>query len=199
MKRVPKSDKNGVWQKLLDVLYENMRKLVPNEKLIEVSGQHNYARRIRELRAEGWDIRYSSSPSGYTLKSVNKKGVQTDGYINLKLRLKVLERDRYVCQLCGHKGGEKYDDGHVVNLEVDHITPLRQQGKTVEENLWTLCSRCNAGKKSLAAYPETIKNKIVSVNLPDDLRLLVSEKSLKTGRSVNSLLLDAIRIGAKEF
>ena len=199
MKSVPKSDKNGVWQKILDELYKNIGKLVSNEKLIEVSGQHNYARRIRELRAEGWNIRYSNSPSGYTLKSVNKKGVKANGYINLKLRLKVLERDRYLCQLCGYKGGEKYEDGQVVKLEVDHIIPLKQQGKTVEENLWTLCSRCNAGKKSLAAYPESLKNKIISLNLPDDLRLLVSEKSLKTGRTVNSLILDAIRVGVKEL
>ena len=48
----PKTQKGGVWQKLLDALYADLGNIVSNEKLIKVSGQHNYARRVRELRAE---------------------------------------------------------------------------------------------------------------------------------------------------
>ena len=70
--RCPLTSRGGVWQKLLDVLFANLGKVVTNKKLIEVSGQHNYARRVRELRAEGWDIIYSFSPSGYILKSSQK-------------------------------------------------------------------------------------------------------------------------------
>ena len=103
----PKTKKGGVWQKLLDVLYVNMGKVVSNEKLIKVSGQHNYARRVRELRAEGWDIIYSTSLGGYILKSLDKTSNNADVYINLKLRQKVLERDQHTCQLCGHKANEK--------------------------------------------------------------------------------------------
>jgi len=200
MNKKIKTEKGGVWQKLLNSLVNNLGNVVPNETLIKVSGQHNYARRIRELRAEGWDIVYSANnPSGYTLKSTNKISKSADKYINLKLRQKVLERDNYTCQLCGYKAKEKYDDGEAVRLEVDHKTPLKQGGKTVEENLWSLCSCCNAGKKSLLDYPETIKNKIISLNLPDDLRQQLSELSLKKGDTVNSLILEAIRIGLKKI
>lgn len=195
----PTTTRGGVWQRLLDALSKKPGALVGNEKLIEVSGQHNYARRIRELRAEGWDIVYSPSPMGYTLRSLEKNGKTTDVYINLKLRQKILERDQYICQLCGHKGGEKYDDGQVVRLEVDHIKPLKQGGKTTEENLWTLCSRCNAGKKSLFDYPETIKNNILSVNLSEGTRKKLSELSLKTGRTVNDLVIEAIDRGVEKL
>lgn len=199
VKNQPKTNKGRVWQILLDTLYADMGNIVSNEKLIKVSGQHNYARRVRELRAEGWDIVYSPSPTGYVLRSANKTAKNVDAYINLKLRQKVLERDGYLCQLCGHRANEKYADGESVRLEVDHILPLKQSGKTVEENLWTLCSRCNAGKKSLLDYPETVKSRIISVNLPDDLREKLSELALKRGETINSLILDAIRRGIQEL
>src|SRR3989344_6482061 len=106
----PKTAKGGVWQKLLNALSSDLGNVVSNEKLIKVSGQHNYARRVRELRAEGWDIVYSASPSGYVLRSTEKTSKNVDEYINLKLRKKILERDQYTCQLCGHKGNEPYAD-----------------------------------------------------------------------------------------
>jgi hypothetical protein len=191
--------KGGVWQKLLDVLYENYGKIVDNATLINVSGQHNYARRIRELRAEGWDIVYSASPSGYILNSTKKVTFSADKYINLKLRQKILERDRYTCQLCGNTTLDQHEYGTKVKLEVDHIIPLKQGGRTIEENLWTLCSRCNAGKKSLLAYPETVKNRIISINLPDDLRQELSGLALKRGETVNNLILQALRFGIKKL
>lgn len=192
--------KGGVWQKLLDALFANFGKLVDNATLIKVSGQHNYARRLRELRAEGWDIIYSASQKGYLLNSFKKiKLVSADEYINLKLRHKILERDRYTCQHCGHKAGEQYEDGSNVKLEVDHIIPLKQDGRTLEENLWVLCSRCNAGKKSSLAYPETVKNQIISVNLPDDLRQELSSLALERGETVNNLVLQALRHGIKKL
>lgn len=193
----PTSLKNGVWQKLLDALYTNIGKIVTNEELIKVSGQHNYARRIRELRAEGWKIKYVNSAGGYILKSAKKSTKSADKYINLKLRSKILERDSYTCQLCGYTNKDKSPDGLRVKLEIDHIKPLTLGGKTTEGNLWTLCSRCNAGKKSLLAYPETVKNKIITLNLSDDLRLKISEIANKRGLTVNSLLLDLIRNNLK--
>lgn len=188
----PISDKNGVWQKLLDILYDNLGKIVTNEDLMRVSGQHNYARRIRELRAEGWKIKYVNVPGGYILKSAKKSPIAVDKYINLKLRTKILERDNYTCQLCGCTNKNNRSGKQKVILEVDHIKPLTLGGKTVEKNLWTLCSRCNAGKKSLLAYPETIKNKIITLNLPDELRYKISERARKRGVTVNLLLMSII-------
>lgn len=62
--------------------------------------------------------------------------------IPLGLRYDVLKRDHFKCVLCG--------DNPAVNpkcrLHIDHIKPFSQGGKTVKQNLRTLCFRCNQGK-----------------------------------------------------
>jgi hypothetical protein len=58
------------------------------------------------------------------------------------LRFLVLERDQGRCVLCGARA----DDG--VRLHVDHIVPWSRNGRTVAENLQTLCDRCNLGKSN---------------------------------------------------
>lgn len=61
---------------------------------------------------------------------------------DLRLRFKVLQRDRFRCCACG--ASPSVTPG--VLLEVDHITPWSKGGKTVSENLQTLCFACNQGK-----------------------------------------------------
>lgn len=56
------------------------------------------------------------------------------------LRYKILQRDKMRCTICG-RGQE---DG--VKLHVDHIKPVSKGGRTVPENLRTLCQDCNLGK-----------------------------------------------------
>jgi hypothetical protein len=61
---------------------------------------------------------------------------------DLRLRFKVLQRDRFRCCACG--ASPSITPG--VLLEVDHINPWSKGGETVIENLQTLCSACNQGK-----------------------------------------------------
>ena len=56
------------------------------------------------------------------------------------LRYNILQRDGFRCVLCG-RGRE---DG--VKLHVDHIVPVSKGGRTVSDNLRTLCEDCNLGK-----------------------------------------------------
>lgn len=56
------------------------------------------------------------------------------------LRMDVLRRDGYRCQMCG----ATRKDG--VQLHVDHIVPVSRDGRTVMENLQILCEDCNFGK-----------------------------------------------------
>jgi 5-methylcytosine-specific restriction endonuclease McrA len=58
------------------------------------------------------------------------------------LRHRILKRDHFRCVHCG--GSPAMDAGVV--LHVDHILPWCKGGQTVEENLQTLCDRCNRGK-----------------------------------------------------
>ena len=57
-------------------------------------------------------------------------------------RYDILKRDNFECKLCGRKA----EDG--IELEVDHIIPVSKGGKTVGNNLQTLCYDCNRGKKA---------------------------------------------------
>ncbi len=57
------------------------------------------------------------------------------------LRYDILRRDNFRCVLCGRSSA----DGAI--LHVDHIVPVAKGGKTVPENLRTLCQECNSGKR----------------------------------------------------
>ena len=61
------------------------------------------------------------------------------GKVSNKMRFAIYNRDNYRCRKCGRKT----DD-----LEVDHIFPISKGGKSVFENLQTLCHSCNALKSN---------------------------------------------------
>lgn len=64
---------------------------------------------------------------------------------SLRLRWRVLQRDRFTCCACG--ASPALSPG--VELHVDHIVPWSAGGETVLENLQTLCSVCNFGKSNV--------------------------------------------------
>lgn len=54
-----------------------------------------------------------------------------------RIRARILLRDKYTCQQCGHIG----DD-----LEVDHKVNVAQGGTDHDENLQALCVQCHKAK-----------------------------------------------------
>ncbi len=56
------------------------------------------------------------------------------------LRYDIMKRDHFRCCICGATQAEG------AKLHVDHILPVAKGGKTVPENLRTLCDTCNLGK-----------------------------------------------------
>ena len=68
-----------------------------------------------------------------------------------KLREFIKKRDNYTCCNCGNSIREEPN----LLLEIDHIIPVSKGGCTVEENLQTLCWKCNRAKS----------NKILNENL----------------------------------
>lgn len=67
--------------------------------------------------------------------------------IRLGLRYTVLRRDHFRCSNCGRSPATH----HGCVLHVDHVHPFSRGGKTVLENLRTLCDDCNLGKGSTVA------------------------------------------------
>lgn len=64
---------------------------------------------------------------------------------SLQLRYLVLKRDNFKCCACGASPAKDPS----VELHIDHIVPWSKGGETVEENLQTLCSKCNLGKSDM--------------------------------------------------
>ena len=62
--------------------------------------------------------------------------------IGLALRYKVLTRDKFKCIKCGASPATE----HSCRLHIDHMIPFSKGGKTILENLQTLCDDCNLGK-----------------------------------------------------
>ena len=61
---------------------------------------------------------------------------------DLRMRWRVLNRDSFRCRSCGRSPALEFG----VILHVDHILPWSKGGLTNDENLQTLCDRCNLGK-----------------------------------------------------
>jgi hypothetical protein len=62
--------------------------------------------------------------------------------VNWRLRAKILVRDCCICKMCGDSPAKN----PATVLHVDHILAWANGGETVEENLQTLCEKCNIGK-----------------------------------------------------
>lgn len=60
-----------------------------------------------------------------------------------ELRNLILERDNYTCQICLKSDHQLALEGR--HLEVDHITPFAEGGKTTYDNGRVVCDECNKG------------------------------------------------------
>ena len=61
-----------------------------------------------------------------------------------RLRSYIKERDEFTCKICNISTS---DEAHLL-LEIDHIMPISKGGQSIEENLQTLCWKCNRNKAS---------------------------------------------------
>jgi len=73
-------------------------------------------------------------------------GHKTPRQPSLRLRFRVMRRDRFCCRHCGR--GPASTPG--LELHVDHVIAWSNGGETVFDNLQTLCDECNIGKSNLA-------------------------------------------------
>lgn len=85
----------------------------------------------------------NESPALIQSPEVNRRTTGRDP--SLRLRWRVLQRDRFTCCACGASPSTTC----CVELHVDHVVPWSKGGETVLENLQTLCSVCNLGKSNV--------------------------------------------------
>lgn len=72
----------------------------------------------------------------------NKSAAGQRALMTSKLRQHIKERDNFTCKQCGLSIQNEPN----LLLEIDHIIPISKGGLTTEENLQTLCWRCNRQK-----------------------------------------------------
>ena len=76
-----------------------------------------------------------------------RRRLRVTTHISWRLRCRILQRDHFRCRACGRSPATD----PAVKLQIDHIHPRSQGGKSTADNLQTLCDRCNSGKGDLTA------------------------------------------------
>lgn len=156
---------NGAKARLRAFLTRNTGKVLTARELRDAAGLDvsEWARRVRDLRAEGWKILThhddaSLSPGQYRMDEPPPEKVVFSKSISAKLRAQVLDRNGFTCQMCGLTPGDI--DPHTkrkVRLHIGHIKDRSLGGKEELSNLRTLCSTCNQGAKNVTTEkPSTI-------------------------------------------
>lgn len=125
-------------------LRPNISKYSPNPYLNKFGTWNNSLKAFIEFINSG-DI---DIPESNKKNVKNKNARRTPRNINWRLRAKILIKDSCICQMCGTSPAKDSD----VILHVDHIKPWSKGGETVEENLRTLCHKCNIGKSDMDIY-----------------------------------------------
>jgi len=93
---------------------------------------------IEEIQTEKRKINKAKKVSKNTTSNVKSRSIP------LNLRMKVLNRDGFRCVYCGRSPATHLG----CKLHVDHIIPFSKGGENTEENLQTLCEKCNLGKSN---------------------------------------------------
>jgi 5-methylcytosine-specific restriction protein A len=81
--------------------------------------------------------------TGWSKLSRHARGYGNDWY---KLRARVMERDKWLCQSCLEKG-------YVTPAkQVDHIIPKSEGGQSTEQNCRALCHKCHVLKTASESH-----------------------------------------------
>lgn len=162
-------------QKLLDFLLTNVGKTASSAELRDVAdGAVEFARRLRELRAEGWQIEtVKDDPKlkkdQYVLRSGEKgKAISFAREISKETRARVLERNGYTCQMCGVAAGDMHPhNGRQASLHMGHIVDKSKGGSDDASNLRALCSVCNEGLQNIKPMPPKSRDLLVHLRRAD--------------------------------
>lgn len=151
----------GSKEKIRRFLLSQQGKVVTKNQLQDVVGPEvtEWARRLRELRKEGWIINShhdlaNLKPGDYVCEFKPDEYKVFDPGISDSLRAQVLERNGNTCQMCGIGAGELDEEtGRKARLQIGHTVDDHHGGKAELSNLKAVCSRCNQGAQHLTQEP----------------------------------------------
>lgn len=137
----------AVKDKLLEYFRANVGRVISGEELRYLAkNRSEWARRSRELRTQdGWPVvtRQQGRPDlpiGSYLLEENRQSYEHDRTISDAVRVQVLERDGFSCQVCGWTRQQASKDDPRRLLELHHIQEHVKGGRNEVSNLLTLCN-----------------------------------------------------------
>ena len=98
-----------------------------------------------EYISSGYEAANSQNVGPATPGKLKANSRRTKREINWRLRAVVLIKHGCICQMCGDSPIKNPD----TVLHVDHILAWANGGETIEDNLQTLCAKCNIGKSDV--------------------------------------------------
>ena len=174
------------------------RNWVKSERLLALTKQKYFDRRIRELNDElGCDIETQYQDGhAYRLRSALLKRKNPRHYLTASQKKLLFKNSGYRCQVCN-----KVFVAGVKGLQADHKIPLIRGGSQEEGNWQALCNSCNVTKRSVCAgwaldcqqcplaFPETLGTLVV-VRIPKTLADKARSGQVKLNQ-VEQMLLEA--------
>ncbi|MBM3548584.1 MAG: HNH endonuclease [Alphaproteobacteria bacterium] len=114
--------------------------------LPSIISQGPYKRRFRSwMDALAQFIAYANAQDARPpTPTEDVSGRKTGRDPSLRMRFRVMKRDNFACRACG--ASPALQPG--LSLHVDHIEAWSRGGRTIDENLQTLCRPCNLGKSN---------------------------------------------------
>lgn len=204
LSRLPR-EPSKVKQLILETLWNAgesfPRQWVQSSKLLELTEQKYFDRRIRELRDnKGCDIetgRYRGE-SAYRLNSASLASYNPRQYLTARQKKHLFRKLDYTCQICGK---------HVVpgarGLQADHKVPLSREGTHEEGNWQPLCNECNVAKRRACegckdncdqcpwAFPERAGS-LTLVRLPATITQEIRKRGWLGTRQVEEMVVKAV-------
>ncbi|HEV2339641.1 MAG TPA: HNH endonuclease [Patescibacteria group bacterium] len=119
----------GSWRKALEAFVVRMNQ---EEKEFEEIIEHE----------KPTDIKSKTTKTVEIIKQTANTLIVEKREVGLGLRYKILSRDNFKCVKCGASPATDSQ----CRLHIDHKVPFSKGGRTIFENLQTLCEKCNLGK-----------------------------------------------------
>ena len=118
---------------------------VKSSRLLKVTKQKYFDRRIRELKDEqGCDIEVGreAGEHAYKLNSTEFLECHPRKYLTESQKKKLFKKSQYRCAICGSE-----EEPGIQGLQADHKIPLIRGGSHEDGNWQSLCVTCNVIKR----------------------------------------------------
>lgn len=155
--RATKKEKKAAGKRLIKAYLEsNIDKNIHTDVLKQVAqNDSEYARRIRDLRAEGMVILTYKDDPEIPVHHYRFPGIYRKPRVKVcseRKRREILERDGSRCQVCGLRALDIDENGKIVRVQVGHRHDQEAGGDNSDENLEVQCTRCNTGGTNAAIH-----------------------------------------------